>query len=461
MKKLLLLLTIGLISLLQLNAQDFNKTPQGGEVQINRQLEPCLSDSQRDAFKLMISNNIAQLSREGKLQEINRQGEHPLFIWPITQAAGFNYGSNWALINYIDHDPAYPGSIEDYDCGDRSYDTASGYNHQGFDIISWPFTWQQMDRNQAINIAAADGQIIAKTDGSYDRNCGSSSDQWNAIALQHDDGSVSWYGHMKNGGLTSKNIGDSVSTGEFLGVVGSSGNSSQPHIHFEVYDSGNQLIDPSIGPCNNFNVDTWWLDQKPYLNAAVNAALTHTAPPDFGTCPNPETTNESDQFDLDDNVVFAIYLRDQMAGTSVNLKITRPDNSILVDWNYDLIDSYQVSHWYWINTVDMEGVWTWEATYQGGTTSHNFNVGALGTEDNNLTNTIIYPNPANEKLFIESEKTIVNVIIRDLLGRVVLQLNDSSVGINEIDLRSITKGMYFVSLTSDTNKTKTLKLIKK
>ena len=421
---------------------------------LNQQTEPCLTEDERNSFKLMITNNIELLNNEGRLQNTTRVGGHPLFIWPIRQADGFNYNSVWALTNYIDHDPAFPNQITDYNCGSRSYDTTNGYNHQGFDIVSWPFTWKQMDQDQAINIAAADGQIVGKTDGSYDRNCGNSPDPWNAIAVQHSDGSVSWYGHMKNNSLTSKDIGDMVVQGEFLGVTGSSGNSSQPHIHFEVYNSANQLIDPSDGPCNNFNVDTWWENQKPYLNPGINAVLTHTAPPNFGTCPEAETTNESDQFDNGDMVGFAIYLKDQMDGTSVNLKITRPDNSIFDQWNFNLTDDYQISFWYWQNIVDMDGIWTWEATYQGETVSHNFNVGVLGVEETALENILIYPNPVRDHLFIETEQNINSVTIRDIAGRIVFTKKNENKSINEIDLSSISNGIYFLTLITETNKIK-------
>jgi len=202
-------------------AQSMADTPQGGEGIIPRNTEPCLSEVQRTALKRIISENIEQLKAAGRYQEINRSGGHPLFNWPVTQAAGFDYNSNWATINYVDHNPNFPDQISDYECGTRSYDTASGYNHKGFDISSWPFWWKQMDLDQAINIAAADGQIVAKQDGSFDRNCGFNNETPNYISLQHSDGSVTWYLHMKNGGLTSKGIGDSVTQGEFLGVIGS------------------------------------------------------------------------------------------------------------------------------------------------------------------------------------------------------------------------------------------------
>lgn len=35
-----------------------------------------------------------------------------------------------------------------------------------------------------------DGQIIAKGDGQFDRSCGFNNNVWNAVYIQHSDGSV-------------------------------------------------------------------------------------------------------------------------------------------------------------------------------------------------------------------------------------------------------------------------------
>jgi murein DD-endopeptidase MepM/ murein hydrolase activator NlpD len=51
------------------------------------------------------------------------------------------------------------------------------------------------------------------------------------------------YGHMKLGSLTVK-VGDHVSTGEQLGLVGSTGQSTGAHLHFGILDNGTDAIDP-------------------------------------------------------------------------------------------------------------------------------------------------------------------------------------------------------------------------
>ncbi|RMA66430.1 peptidoglycan DD-metalloendopeptidase family protein [Ulvibacter antarcticus] len=450
------------ISILIINisfAQNSFSEAYGGEVLIPRNSEPCLTETQRAHTKLLLDASVAQLELEGRLVPINTEGGHPLFDWPMAQASGFNYHNIWTLSNYVDHNPAFPNQISDYDCGTRSYDTSNGYNHRGFDIISWPFWWKQMDRNQAIAIAGADGQIIYKGDGNFDRNCSFNNNPWNAVYLQHSDGSRSWYLHLKSGSLTSKEVGDTVSRGEFLGVIGSSGSSTLPHLHFEVYDSGNSLIDPSNGPCNNINSDSWWVAQKPYYNTGINAVLTHTYFPNWETCPNSEITNESDQFDLGVDVYYGIYLSDQRAGTSVHLKITRPNNSIFQEWDYALVDDLNIAYWMWYYPADMEGQWTFEATYNGDTVSHSFNVGALGTPELALNDTKVYPNPVQDKLFIDSESFITQVSFRDVMGKTLFQMYNASQSIDEIDVSNLSGGIYFMTITSEANQSKTIKII--
>ena len=97
-----------------------------------------------------------------------------------------------------------------------------------------------MTEDWAQVVAAAPGTIVMKQDGFFDRECSLGARDWNAIYIQHSDGSVTWYGHLKAGSLTDKSAGDEVAAGEFLGIVGSSGN-DDPLVRIAGLQSMHQL----------------------------------------------------------------------------------------------------------------------------------------------------------------------------------------------------------------------------
>ncbi|WP_452220581.1 peptidoglycan DD-metalloendopeptidase family protein [Lacinutrix salivirga] len=448
-----------LFGLILVHGQHPNLIPNGGEFEFNPTNSPCLTDLQRHAIISELKANKDLLMAQNKLASVNKNIPNPLFIWPIQKSAGNPYNDVWSISGYVDHNIGFNGQLQDYNCGTRTYDTPS-YNHQGLDIFTWPFSWKMLDDDAVEVIAASGGQIIAKGDGEFDRSCNFNNNQWNAVYVRHNDGSVAWYGHLKNGSVTTKNVGDFVTQGEYLGVVGSSGNSTGPHLHFEIWenDSYTNLIDPYAGPCNNWNTQSWWQTQKPYTNPGINAVLTGTATPDFGSCPTTEITNESTAFADNEVIYFSIYLRDQYAGSSVNLRVIKPDNTDLYNWNFNLTANYQASWWYWNFPVTESGTWKWQATYEGETVTQDFTVGALSTEEFSIEHTSVYPNPVNNALFIISETTITHITITDVLGKTII--NIKSPNIETINTESLSNGLYFLTLSDAKNKKKTIKILK-
>lgn len=57
------------------------------------------------------------------------------------------------------------------------------------------------------------------------------------VVINHHDGTMTLYAHMLSGSRTVDE-GQSVSQGQVIGTVGSTGNSSGPHLHFEVRKNG-------------------------------------------------------------------------------------------------------------------------------------------------------------------------------------------------------------------------------
>lgn len=452
--------------LITVQAQESFQKINGEGYRFNETKKPCLTLEQRENIKISLKESLNLLKQENKLafKETNKAGGHVLFDWPIQQAAGFSYNDTWAISGYVDHNTAYPNQLQDYNCGTQTYDTTSGYNHQGVDIYLWPFWWKQMDDNQTEIIAAASGQIIAKGDGQFDRSCGFNSNQWNAVYVQHSDGSVAWYGHMKNGSVTTKNVGDMVTTGEVLGTVGSSGNSTGPHLHFEVYTNASytQLVDPYYGTCNSLNGDSWWLNQNPYSNPSINAALTHSDNPVvFSNCPDQETTFESINFELGDTIYLTAFLRDQVAGNNVSVQILRPDNSVFYNTSFNATSTGSLWYYYWFfNSFDVIGEWKWIVNFQGESITHLFNIQTLSIDENELQAVSIYPNPTKDYINISSSNPITKAQLIDIQGKRIKTIQNVSEGIQKMSLGDLSNGMYFLSLESDSNHKKTFKIIK-
>lgn len=360
----------------------------GGGGQGSIQADDYISRTQRLRIERMLQDNVAQLGAAGRLQA---SGLHlPLataLAWPLRPAVGFEGDPGvHGISNFIDHDPAYPDQLLDWNCGARTYDLASGYNHPGTDIFLWPFYWLKMDQGAVDIVAAAPGQIIGKTDGNPDRSCSfDGAGDWNAVYVQHADGSVAWYGHMRKDSLTSKAVGDTVNAGEFLGKVGSSGMSTGPHLHFEIQEStSGPARDPWHGSCNA--LPSMWAAQRPYYDSAINKVATQSAPPQFSQqCPDPEpeTPNLRNYFKPGDDVYAVFYYRDQLADQLSQFQFFRPDATPSTAWEHRMSDStsapyYSSTYWYWKivwPTNTFLGKWTLKATYEGKTYSHRFYIG--------------------------------------------------------------------------------------
>ncbi len=71
-----------------------------------------------------------------------------------------------------------------------------------------------------------------------------------------------------------------------------------------------------------------------------------------------------------------------------------------------------------------------------------FTLGDLSVNDETISNISIFPNPVNDKLFINSEKAISDIEIYSINGRFIESLSDT----NEIDFTSYSKGIYLMKL---------------
>lgn len=363
--KHLILSTLLLLSAIGL-AQTETPAAVGGEYVIDA--AECVPEALRQATIQRLKRNTDSLKRAGIITESSDRSMIT-FDWPVRQVGSSPYNNYYGISNYVDHEPA-SGNLQDYTCGNRTYDLNSGYDHQGTDIFTWPFSWHMVNNDQVEAIAAAPGVIIGKADGNVDNNCDFSNPNWNVVFLRHTDGTVTWYGHLKNGSVTNKSIGQSVAAGEYLGVVASSGSSTGPHLHFEVWedDSYTNLLDPYEGPCNDLNSTTMWNSQEDYREPTINHVMTNSGFPVFNNCPQPATMNEKTVFLQGERVYFSAYFRDHLLNDLTALRIIQPDGSTWSNWTHTNNGNYNASWWAWFwNFPGNEpvGTWTFEVSFMG------------------------------------------------------------------------------------------------
>lgn len=205
-------------------------------------------------------------------------GEWPQFAFPIhVDDRGL---LRETLILGVDHDPVPRDGVLCMDHAGRNfpfcYDEHTGTDYLltgGFDA---------MDRGSARVVAAAGGVVVFTEDGNYDRchgsvdggiDCDGNPMVANAIYLEHANGYRSHYLHLMRDSLLVE-VGDVVECGQPLALVGSSGRSAQPHLHFHVRGPDEGLIDPYAGEFSQ--PESFWA-QPPTMESRLPGAACHPA----------------------------------------------------------------------------------------------------------------------------------------------------------------------------------------
>jgi hypothetical protein len=95
--------------------------------------------------------------------------------------------------------------------------------------------------------SVADGVVVNLFDGADEQVPGKeptgvtpASIGGNMLVVDIGGGAYAFYAHLQRGSLKAK-LGDRVTAGEVLGVVGNTGNSSGPHLHFHLMDGPSPL----------------------------------------------------------------------------------------------------------------------------------------------------------------------------------------------------------------------------
>ena len=106
--------------------------------------------------------------------------------------------------------------------------------------ITSPFGWRWGRMHEGIDLGAAYGSPIAAAAAGVVIYAGWEGGYGNLVVIDHGGGLATAYGHQSR---IAVSVGQSVSQGETIGYVGSTGHSTGPHLHFEVRVNG-QAVDP-------------------------------------------------------------------------------------------------------------------------------------------------------------------------------------------------------------------------
>lgn len=108
--------------------------------------------------------------------------------------------------------------------------------------VSSPYGWRSSGWHNGIDLVKYGGgalgtPVIASKSGRVEVVQRSNSGYGNMVLINHGDGYKTRYAHMIKGSITVS-VGDYVEAGQTIGKVGSTGNSTGPHLHFEVIVNG-------------------------------------------------------------------------------------------------------------------------------------------------------------------------------------------------------------------------------
>jgi hypothetical protein len=123
-------------------------------------------------------------------------------------------------------------------------------------------------------IAVADATVVSVTDGTpegtpgqYPTEISAADADGNAVVLDLGQHRYAMYAHMQPGSI-KVHQGDKVKTGQVLGLVGNTGNSIVPHLHFQLMDQPSSLASNGLP----YEIDNFEVTAKVTSTAAFDQA---------------------------------------------------------------------------------------------------------------------------------------------------------------------------------------------
>ena len=118
----------------------------------------------------------------------------------------------------------------------QNNESASTAPLKSYSYISSPYGMRNGRMHTGTDFAAATGTPIYAWKSGTVMQASWNGGYGNFIEIKHSDGTVSRYAHLSKYAISS---GQEVHKGQVIGYVGSTGNSTGPHLHFELKINGN------------------------------------------------------------------------------------------------------------------------------------------------------------------------------------------------------------------------------
>lgn len=157
------------------------------------------------------------------------------------------------------------------------------------------------------------------------RECG------NGVTIDHGDGWHSQYCHLRKGSISVRR-GEFVQAGDQVGLIGLSGATEYPHVHFEVRRE-RKPIDPFDGApmgtvCGASAPQSLWAQPMAYTGAGViNIGFTGTRPSEAAIDNGDLARNTLDR--TIPSLIFFVRYFGLRAGDRETIDIIGPDNKVL------------------------------------------------------------------------------------------------------------------------------------
>lgn len=362
-------------------------------------------------------------------------------------------GVDWRIINYVDW--GIDSSILDNHCLTKTYN-----GHQGTDFVLRSF--KAMD--EGINVVAVDsGVVIFTHDGEFDREKESviSKGLGNYIGITHSGDFQTYYGHLKKNSILVAE-GDTVFAGQVLAQVASSGNSTDPHLHFELWYDSLYYIDPFSGPCGN--ATTVW-QQQPTFDSSFS--LWHSS--FWNQLATLDALREEpihvDSFYMDDaKISYWSLMHGIRSGDSLSLEWYTPSNSLWFQFDNTLDnDAWYYYYWSFIDFPMSGPFGEWSAKFYRNGILEDTKPFWILEKDSSDTTTHIQPAKTHTvNVSYQSEKVVItgqfmkDVNIYDMAGRQVQATHSSN---SEIILtNSLQSGVYFIVIVHENNERSNAKI---